>query len=219
MSIKDLGVIIDERLNFNEHIHIKINKAYSILGIIKRNFKHMDCYTFVKLYKTMIRGHLEYAVSVWAPYRKGLIDNLERVQRRATKMVKHCHKMSYSERLKYLKLPTLAYRRIRGDMVEVYKILTNKYDSNVILDLNLSEYTATRGNTLKLATVRPHLDIRKYFFSVRIVSVWNSLPDSVITSTSIDSFKNALDKYWKNEEILFNYRANLSGIGIRGLDI
>jgi len=218
-SVKDLGVIIDERLNFNEHIHTKINKAYSILGIIKRNFKHMDCYTFIKLYKTMVRSHLEYAVSVWAPSRTGKIDDLERVQRRATKMIKQCRKMSYTDRLKYLKLPTLTYRRVRGDMVEVYKILTQKYDNNVTLDLCLSNCTTTRGNALKLATVRPHLDIRKYSFSVRTVSVWNSLPDSVITSDSINTFKNALDKYWHNEDILYNYRAKLSGIGIRGLDI
>ena len=71
---------------------------------------------------------------------------------------------------------------------------------------------------LKLAIVRPHLDIRKYSFSVRIVSVWNSLPDSVITSDSINTFKNALGRHWQNEDILFNYRAKLSGIGIRGLD-
>ena len=80
-SVKDLGVTIDDRLNFNEHIHTKINKAYSILGIIKRNFKHMDSYTFTKLYKTMVRSHLEYAESVWAPSGKGKIDDLEKVQK------------------------------------------------------------------------------------------------------------------------------------------
>jgi hypothetical protein len=218
-SVKDLGVTIDDRLNFNEHIHTKINKAYSILGIIKRNFKHMDCYTFVKLYKTMVRSHLEYAVSVWAPSGKGRIDDLERVQRRATKMIKSCHKLPYSDRLEYLKLPTLTYRRIRGDMIEVYKILTNKYDNNVTLNLSLSNCTYTRGNALKLTTVRPNLDLKKYTFTVRIVSVWNSLPDSVIKSDTINKFKNALDKHWQNEEFRYNYRAKLSGIGTRGLDI
>jgi len=107
---KDLGVIIDDRLNFNEHIHTKINKAYSVLGIIKRNFKHMDSYTFAKLYKTMVRSHLEYAESVWAPSGMGKIDDLEKVQKRATKMIRHCRKMSYRDRLEHLKLPTLMYR-------------------------------------------------------------------------------------------------------------
>ena len=218
-SVKDLGVIIDDRLNFNEHIHTKINKAYSILGIIKRNFKHMDSYTFTKLYKTMVRSHLEYAESVWAPNGKGKIDDLEKVQKRATKMIRHCQKMPYRDRLEHLKLPTLTYRRIRGDMVEVFKILTNKYDKNVTPHLGLSNCTYTRGNTLKLATVRPNLDIRKYSFSVRIVSIWNTLPDSVIASDTINKFKNALDKHWQNEDILYNYKAKLSRTGVRGLDI
>ena len=127
--------------------------------------------------------------------------------------------MSYQDRLKYLNLPTLAYRRIRGDMIEVYKILSDKYDNDITLNLGLSNCTFTRGNALKLTTVRPKYDIRKYFFSVRIVSVWNSLPDSVITSDTVIAFKNALDRHWQNEEILYNYRAKLSGTGVRGLDI
>jgi hypothetical protein len=217
--VKDLGVTVDNRLSFKEHILTKINKAYSVLGIIKRNFKHMDSYTFVKIYKTMVRSHLEYAVSVWSPNHKGSIDDLERVQRRATKMIRHCRDMIYKERLKYLNLPTLAYRRIRGDMIEVYKILQNKYDNDVIPNLGLSDCTFTRGNALKLTTVRPKYDIRKYFFSVRIVSMWNSLPDSVITTDTVNAFKNALDRHWQTEEILYDYKAKLSGTGVRGLDI
>ena len=136
-------------------------------------------------------------------------------------MIKCCHKLSYSDRLEFLKLPTLTYRRIRGYMLEIYKILTNKYDNNVTLELIyfLSNCTYTGGNELKLTTVRPNLDLRKYTFSVRIVFVWNSLPDYVITSDTINKFKSALDTHWQNEEILYNYRAKLSGIGTRGLDI
>ena len=63
-SIRDLGVILDENLNFKEHINSKIKKAYSILGIIKRNFRQMASNTFIKLYKTMVRSHLDYAVRV-----------------------------------------------------------------------------------------------------------------------------------------------------------
>ena len=73
-------------------------------------------------------------------------------------------------------------------MVEVFKILTNKYDKYVTPHLGLSNCTYTRGNALKLATVRSNLDIRKYSFSVRIVSVWNTLPDSVIASDTINKF-------------------------------
>ena len=69
-------------------------------------------------------------------------------------------------------------------MIEVFKILTNKYDEEVNLKLGLSKNTGTRGNALKLGTVRTKYDRRKYFFAIRVVSVWNSLPDSVIQVSS-----------------------------------
>ena len=71
-KIKDLGVWFDEKLSFREHIQDKINKAYMMLGIIKRNFRHLTIRTFVLLYKTMVRSHLDYCCSVWAPYKKAL---------------------------------------------------------------------------------------------------------------------------------------------------
>jgi len=218
-STKDLGIIVDENLKFKEHIYSKINKAFSILGIIKRNFRHMTTKTFIMLYKTMVRSHLDYGVSVWAPHHRKFIDDIERVQRRATKLVYQCRDMCYKDRLKYLALPTLTYRRTRGDMIEVYKLLTLKYDKNVVLSLGLSHNTRTRGNALKLETVRAKYDKRKHFFSDRVVSVWNSLPDSVIDVKSVNAFKNALDKHWSGEQMLYDYRAKLSGIGVRGIDI
>jgi hypothetical protein len=218
-STKDLGVVVDDALNFKEHIQGKINKAFSTLGIIKRNFRHMDKLTFVKIYKTMVRSHLEYAVSTWAPHLKGLVNDIERVQRRATKLVRQCQNMSYKDRLIYLDIPTLSYRRIRGDMIEVYKILTNKVDSAAVPNLQLYNCTKTRGNVLKLSTSRTKYDLRKYFFSVRITSVWNSLPNEVVNAETVNIFKNALDRHWKSQEILFDYKAKLTGTGVRGLDI
>ena len=115
--IADLGVIIDNRLNFNEHINDKIKKAYSMLGIIKRNFKYMDNFTFLTLYKSLVRSHLEYAGSIWSPYKKGLIESIEKVQRRATKIMPNLKYLPYENRLKALKLPTLIYRRFRGGYI------------------------------------------------------------------------------------------------------
>ena len=86
-EIKDLGVTFDTKLKFKAHINDKVNRAFSVLGVINRNFKYMPIDTFVMLYKAMVRPHLEYANLVWYPYRKEEINKLERVQRRATKLV------------------------------------------------------------------------------------------------------------------------------------
>jgi hypothetical protein len=206
-SIKDLGIIVDNHLTFAEHIHAKINKAYSMLGIIKRTFNNMTAHTFNMLYKGLVRSQLEYGNSVWSPYRKKLIEELERVQMRATKIIRGCKGKSYSERLEYLQLPTLKFRRLRGDMIEVYKNLTHKYDSKVMLDLPLSSNTKTRGNSLKLSTARAHYDLRKHFFSSRIVKQWNSLPDDVISAGSTNSFKKRLDRHWERSDLYYDWEA------------
>ena len=75
-----------------------------------------------------------------------------------------------------------------------------------------------RGNSLKLYPQRARLDIRKYSFSVRVVSVWNSLPDEVVRAKTLNSFKNKLDKFWKNQELVYNYRAEIDITGKRGAD-
>ena len=69
-SFINLSVILDEKVTFRDHIHDKINKAYSMLGIIKRNFKYLTISSFVLLYKSMVRSHLDYCSSIWVPYKK-----------------------------------------------------------------------------------------------------------------------------------------------------
>jgi len=130
--MKDLGVTFDNRLKFDKHINNKINTAYQMLGIVKRNFIYLTPDSFVVLYKAMIRSHLEYAVglSVLNPHHQSLIEKLEKVQKRATKLVINVKKFHYEERLRRLKIPTLKYRRIRGDMIELYKIFARKYENN-----------------------------------------------------------------------------------------
>jgi hypothetical protein len=213
-EIKDLGVIFDSKLKFSAHINEKVNKAFSVLGIINRNFKYMEKNTFILLYKSMVRPHLEYANLVWSPYRKEEINKLERVQRRATKLVCSLKKLSYEERLKKLNLPTLSFRRLRGDMIEVYKIITGKYEKKDI-DLKVNNAVNTRGNHYKLYQGQSRYDIRKYFFANRVVAVWNSLPDYVVMVDSTLLFKKRLDKFWSNQAIYFNFEAPIEGVGSR----
>ena len=84
------------------------------MGLIRRSFAYLDETFFVKLYTALVRPHLEYAQSVWSPHLKRFTDLIENVQIRATKLVDHLGNLEYSERLKRLNLPTLAFRRLRG---------------------------------------------------------------------------------------------------------
>ena len=124
---KDLGVTIDNNLTFGDHIIEKITKANKMAGWIRRSFQFMNKDIFVLLYKSMVRSHIEYAACVWNPYLWKFIDKLEEVQIRATKMVPELKHMEYHERLEALQLPTLSYRRVRGDMITVYKIINKIY--------------------------------------------------------------------------------------------
>ena len=217
--INDLGVIFDKHLKFDLHITEKVKKAYSILGIINRNFKLMTPNTFILLYKSMVRSHLEYANSVWSPIRIMDIEKIEQVQKRATKMIYSIKKMNYENRLKFLNLPTLKYRRLRGDMIETYKIITGKYDNNSVVNIEFNSQSSTRGNIYKLQKNVFRYSLRKNFFTNRITSVWNSLPDFVVCAKNTNNFKNLLDKFWSNQDFKFNWRSDIAGTGSRSSKI
>ena len=113
-------------------------------------------------------------------------------------------------------MPTLKYRRIRGDMIEVYKILTNKYDSRVNFHLEKQQDSIPRGHSLKLVNNTYHYDLRKFSFASSIVNVWNSLPEIlVISADTTDTFKRRLDKFWPHQDILYDYKVELTGVGNR----
>ena len=214
-QITDLGVIMDSQLRFSEHIQAKINKAYGMIGVINRNFNCMSVESFVTLYKCMVRSQLDYCNSVWAPYRKSDIEDLEKVQKRATKILPYLSKLSYEDRLRKCNLPTLKFRSIRGDLIEAYKIITGKYDLTVSPKLKFSKIKFTRGNDYKLDTVCTSYELRKHFFTNRIINIWNSLPNDVVKADTTNQFKNRLDWFWRNQELIYNYKAELTGIGSR----
>ena len=212
--ISDLGVIFDSQLNFNNHINEKIRKANSMLGIIRRNFGLVPQDVFLLLYCSLVRSHLEYANTVWNPHSKIAIEKLEKVQIRATKLVYSIKHLEYEERLKKLRLPTLRYRRLRGDLIEVYKIVTH-YNEDVNCLFNFNCDYITRGNTFKLLQGRFRYDLRKHYFTNRITSIWNSLSDHVVSSSNINTFKNRLDKFMLGQDLIYNWKSDYRGAGSR----
>ena len=116
----NLEIIFDSTLSFEEHIHSKVNKANSLAGMLRRTFVHLDKDMFKQLFVSIARPHLEYGAAVWNPHSKKLITMIENVQHRASRLVPGLSNLSYKERLEAMRLPTLQYRRYRGDMIEMY---------------------------------------------------------------------------------------------------
>ena len=146
---KDLGVIFDKNLNFSDHIQTKVNLANRNLGIIFKTFSYMDKKMFITLYKSLVRPHLEYGSVIWSPRLKKDKISLENVQRRATKLLHSLKNESYKNRLLNLGLPTLEYRRLRADMLQMYKFFNDIdiVDKNKMFQLNVG--STTRGNNKK----------------------------------------------------------------------
>ena len=214
---KDLGVTIDCDLNFEQHMIEKVNKANKMVGIIRRSFVCLDASTFLQLYKAMVRPHLEYANMVWSPQTKKYIELIENVQRRATKMIPGFSDLSYPDRLKKLKLPTLSYRRLRGDLIEIYKILSGKYDPAVCEDFIVlrdkflgPDAPETRGNSKKIYVEKFRLDVGKYSFPHRAVNIWNDIPDVTVNATTTIAFEQGLDEFMSPQDIIYDYEAKYS---------
>ena len=205
---KDLGVVFDTELTFDEHITSKVNKANAIMGLIRRTFTFLDAGFFKKLYVAFVRPHLEYAQPVWAPHLKKYVDMIEKVQMRATKLVDGFGSLSYEDRLRRLELPTLVYRRARGDIIEVYKHL-NIYDKNTAPPRFLIS-RVSRGHDHQLIWNRPKDGVRgkqTNSFYFRTIPEWNVLPEEAVNSASLNTFENQLDKAWKDKpwKYIYNY--------------
>lgn len=205
---RDLGVWIDGNLTFREHILKTAKRANMMLGIIRRTFKSLDAKNLPPLYKTLVRSMLEYGNTAWSPqYRKEAME-LENVQRRATRMIPDLKGKGYSDRLKALDLPTLAFRRLRGDMINTFKYAKRMYSSN-LLRFEASDERITRGHQYKLSKKRSNTAKHQSFFTNRITDTWNSLPSEVVEVETVNQFKNKIDRYWKTHPLRYNPQADV----------
>ena len=117
-SEKELGVYVDTELTFEKHIETVVNQANRMLGLIRRSYTYLDSQSLLKLYTSLVRPTLEYANAAWTPILRRDQILLENVQRRATKLIPELRDRDYEDRLRALKLPSLYYRRARGDMID-----------------------------------------------------------------------------------------------------
>ena len=190
---KDLGVVISNDLKFSKQCIEAEKKAQRMLGYIKRQFGFRNKEIVLTLYNSLVRPHLEYAVQFWCPSLRKDITRLERVQARATKLIPSVRHKSYEERLKELNLFSLEMRRLRGQLIEVFKILRgiDNVDYRNMFQLNEGR---TRNHGWKLELRRYNRDRCGSFFTYSICNVWNALPSDVVNVDSVEQFKHRLDR-------------------------
>lgn len=196
MATKDLGVIVQSTLSPRAQVDAAVAKARSMLAFMRRTFERISPEIFLPVYSALVRPPLEYCVQAWSPNSARDIDAIEKVQEIATRSIPGFSRLSYIERLRRLKLFSLRRRRLRGDLIETFKII------NGFVSVNTNDFFAfrrsqnLRGHPFTLAKPRVLTSIRQQTFAVRVINSWNLLPTEVVMAPSIDCFKARLDRVW-----------------------
>ena len=195
-SANDLGVVFDSKLSFSEHCSKVTNKAFMRTNIILRCFSTHDPKFLMQLFNVYVRPLLEYNSPVWSPKFNKDVATIEQVQRYFTRNLFGLSRHSYEERLLLLKQPSLEARRLRIDLIFLYKVLHNLTDNNLrnYFVMASNNNRSLRGNECKLFIPKPRSDMLKYSFFYRVIVLWNSLPFNVVSADLLALFKTRLSE-------------------------
>lgn len=193
-SVTDLGIVVSRNLNFSDYINACVSKAHSRSFLIFKGFACRNAKLLTKAFTTYVRPLLEYNTYIWSPSDVGSITKIERVQRRFTKRIPSVSTLCYNDRLKTLGLDSLEYRRLRYDLVMMYKIVHNLVDLDRDALITLST-NSTRNSHFKIHKPTSISSARSKFFCVRSINAWNSLSEDIRASPSVSSFKNRISSF------------------------
>jgi hypothetical protein len=200
---RDLGIQVSNKLKPAAQCAHAARTAQAVLGQISRAFQYRDRSIFVQLYKQYVRPHLEFSVQAWSPWSAADKELLEKVQRRAVRMVSGLKSRDYEDRLRELNLTTLEERRHRADMLQMYKIVHagDSLDKATWFRPHTeAARTRLRADPLNVRPNHGRLEIRRNFFSVRAGDCWNAVPAHIKRARTAVNFKNAYAKF-RNEMI------------------
>ena len=195
---KYLGVILQSSLKWNRHIEKTIAGTNSILGLLRRNIKVASTYVKDLAYRALIRPKLEYTSVVWSPWQQFLVDNIEKVQRRSARYVLNDYRSdsSVTAMINHLNWESLEDHHNKASLHTFYKMFNNLTTIPYIQYVQLSTVTSTRySHPFKLIPMLAKKNLLKYSFLSRTIPLWNQLPQDLVNSNSLISFKNKLDDY------------------------
>ena len=194
---RDLGVLLQESQGVGLQVQQVIKKANGILSFIARGMEFKNSEVMLQLYKVLVRPYLEFCVQFWSPYLRKDILALEGVQRRFTGLIPELRGLAYEERLSSLVPYSLELRRMRGDLIETYKIMKgiDKIEAGKLFPR--VGITRTRGHSLKIRGSRFRTELRRNFFK----GLWDSLSSEAVEATSLNVFNAGIDKFLNSKGI------------------
>ena len=181
-SVSDLGITIDSHICFKRHINNIVCKAKQRAALIHRCFFSKDIGNLIRAFQIYVRPLVECSSQIWSPSNVGLINFVESIQRSFTKRIIGFRNLSYAERLAKIKLPSLEHRRLIYELALCFKIVHGTSAIKFSDFFFRPNSKNLRGHPFRLAIPISKNNVRKHFFAVRVIPIWNSLPTSIVTS-------------------------------------